>query len=216
MRVMAQPTEATPLILGRADNSSSTLPPLAPVVNHIRLHGLQSLDEDLSMFSSPLASVPAQVAFKMIALLQLYLLAKAPQPTESKDIWEQWSKERTSSLDAQDLEHRCIMVWEEFLGVSRSTQEIEDCLWSAYPIEEGGSPSVRGMLLNELFWELALTLFVTVIDVLKDPDAPSNLLSHKLITLSLLHTWSHGKAFTPAGSLSRRILQRLASVATPR
>ena len=144
---MAQPTETTPLILDRADNSSPTLPPLAPVVNHIRLHGLQLLDdEDLNMLSSPSASVPAQVAFKMIVLLQLYLLAKVPQPTESKDIWEQWSKERTSSLDAEDLEHRCIMVWEEFLGVNRSTQEIEDCLWSAYPLEEGGSPSVRGML----------------------------------------------------------------------
>ena len=146
---MAQPTETTPLILDRADNSSPTLPPLAPVVNHIRLHGLQLLDdEDLS---SPSARVPAQVAFKMIVLLQLYLLAKVPQPTESKDIWEQWSKERTSSLDAEDLEHRCIMVWEEFLGVNRSTQEIEDCLWSAYPLEEGGLVSVRGMQLNGFF-----------------------------------------------------------------
>ncbi|KAI9460834.1 hypothetical protein BJY52DRAFT_1260855 [Lactarius psammicola] len=134
----------------------------------------------------------------MIVLLQLYLLAKVPQPTVSRDIWEQWSKEHTSSLDSEDLERRCITIWEEFLRVSRSTQEIEDCLWSAYPLEEGGSLSVR------------------VIDVLKDPDAPSSLLSHKLVILSLLHTWTHGKAFTPAGSLSRRILQRFASVATPR
>lgn len=141
---MAQPTETTPLILGRTDNSSTTLPPLSPVVNHIRLHGLQSLDEDLSAFSSPLASASAQVAFKMIVLLQLYLLAKVPQRTEGGDVWEQWSKERTSTLDSEDLECRCMMVWEEFLGVSRSTQEIEDCLWSAYPLEEGGLPSVRG------------------------------------------------------------------------
>ncbi|KAH8988818.1 RNI-like protein, partial [Lactarius akahatsu] len=139
------------------------------------------------------ASVPAQVSFKLIILLQLYLLAKVPQPTVGRDIWEQWSKERTSSLDSGDLERRCITVWEEFLRVSRSTQEIEDCLWSAYPLEEGGSLSVR------------------VIDVLKDPDAPSSLLSHKLVILSLLHTWTHGKAFTPAGSLSRRVLQRFTS-----
>ncbi|KAH9025851.1 hypothetical protein EDB85DRAFT_2292086 [Lactarius pseudohatsudake] len=195
---MAQPTETTPLILGQTDNSSPTLPPLAPVVNRIRLHGLQLLDEDPSIFLSPPASVPAQVSFKLIVLLQLYLLAKVPQPTVGRDIWEQWSKERTSSLDSGDLERRCITVWEEFLRVSRSTQEIEDCLWSAYPLEEGGSLSVR------------------VIDVLKDPDAPSSLLSHKLVILSLLHTWTHGKAFTPAGSLSRRVLQRFTSVATPR
>lgn len=147
---MAQPTETTPLILGQTDNSSPTLPPLAPVVNRIRLHGLHLLDEEPSLFLSPPASVPAQVSFKMIVLLQLYLLAKVPQPTVGRDIWEQWSKERTSSLDSEDLERRCIMVWEEFLRVSRSTQEIEDCLWSPYPLEEGGSLSVRGMLLNGL------------------------------------------------------------------
>ena len=214
---MAQPTETTPLIIDRADNSSPTLPLLAPVVNHIRLHGLQLLDdEDLSMLSSPSANVPAQVAFKMIVLLQLYLLAKVPQRSEGGDVWEQWSKERTSTLDSEGLERSCMMVWEEFLGVSRSTQEIEECLWSAYPLEEGEFPSVRGMLLSGLCWEIALTLLATVIDVLKSPDAPSNLLSHKLVTLSLLHTWTHGKAFTPAGSLSQRILQRFASVATPR
>lgn len=212
---MAQPTETTPLILGRTDNSSPTLPPLAPVVDSIRLHGPQLLDEVPTIFSSRSIRVPAQVSFKMIVLLQLYLQAKAPRPTEGRDIWEQWSDERTSSLDAEDLERRCMIVWGEFLEVNRNRQEIEDCLWSAYPLEEGGSSSVRGKLLNGLCWE-ALTLFVTVVDILKDPDAPSNLLSHKLVTLSLLHTWTHGKTFTPAESLSRRILQRFASVATPR
>ena len=213
---MAQPTETTPLILSRTDNSCPTLPPLAPTVDHIRLHGLQSLDEVPTIFSSRPTSVPAQVSFKMIVLLQLYLHAKVPRTTEGRDIWEQWSEERTSSLDAEDLERRCMTVWGEFLEVNRSRQEIEDCLWSAYPLEEGGSSSVRGMLLNVLCWEVALTLFVTVVDILKNPDAPSNLLSHKLVTLSLLHTWTHGKTFTPARSLSRRILQRFASVATPR
>jgi hypothetical protein len=213
--LMAQPTETTPLILGRTEDPSPTSPPLAPVVNLVRLHGLQLLD-DPTLFSSRPASLSAQVSFKMIVLLQLYLQAKVPRPTEGRDIWEQWSKDRTSSLDAEDLERRCMIVWEEFLEVSRSTQEIEDCLWAGYPLEEGGSPSVRGMLLNGLCWKVALTLFVTVIDVLKDTDAPSNILSHKLVTLSLLHTWTHGKTIAPAGSLSRRILQRFASVATPR
>ncbi|KAF8271347.1 hypothetical protein EI94DRAFT_1568566 [Lactarius quietus] len=187
---MAQPTETTPLVLRRTDSSSHTLPPLTPVVNRIRLHGLQLLDEDLSIFSSPSASVPAQVAFKMIVLLRLYLLAKVHQPSESRDIWEQWSKERTSSLDAEDLERRCMTVWEEFLRVSRSTQEIEDCLWSAYPLEEGGSSSVRGMPFNEF-------------------------LSHELVTLSLLQTWTHGKVSLLLG-LSSTDPATLRSVATPR
>ncbi len=215
-RVMAQPTETTPLILSQPDNSSPTLPPLAPIIDRIRLCGLHSLDDDLSSFLSPSASVPAQVSFKMIVLLQMYLSTKVPQSPAVRDIWEQWSKERTSSLDAEDLDRRCVLVWEEFLQVSRSTQEIEECLWSAYPLEEGGSRSVRGMHLNGLCWYPALTSPVTVIDVLQDPDAPPSLLTHRLVILSLLHTWTHGKAFIPSGSLSRRTLQRLGSLATPR
>lgn len=148
---MAQPTETTPLIFNRADTSSATPPSLASVVNRIRHHGLQLLDEDPSIFLSPPASVIAPVSFKMIVLLQLYLRAKVPQPAVGRDIWEQWSTERTSSLDSEDLERRCMIAWEEFIRVSRSTQEIEDCLWSAYPLEEGGFVSVRGMQLNGFF-----------------------------------------------------------------
>lgn len=52
-----------------------------------------------------------------------------------------------ASLDAEDLERRIIHVWEEFLEVSRSTQEIEECLWSPFALEEGKSLTVRGMFI---------------------------------------------------------------------
>ncbi|KAI0274687.1 hypothetical protein BC834DRAFT_965186 [Gloeopeniophorella convolvens] len=196
-----QPTEATPLILGRSSHplaSGRSLPPLAPAVNRIRHHGLQTADEDPAFFFSSSASLAEQVSFKMIVFLQLYLLTRTPAASEGKDVWEQWSKERASSLDAEDLERRVVHVWEEFLEVSRSTQEIEDCLWSSFPLEEGKSATVR------------------VIDILKDPDVPPALISHRLVILSLLRTWTHGKAVIPAGSLSRRLVQKFDSVATPR
>lgn len=57
---------------------------------------------------------------------------------------------------------------------------------------------------------------ISVVDILKDHDAPPALLSHRLIFLSLSHTWTCGRVFVPASSLFRRILQRVRSAATPR
>jgi hypothetical protein len=58
--------------------------------------------------------------------------------------------------------------------------------------------------------------FALVVDIVKDPDAPPALLSHRLVSLSLSHTWARGIVVIPAESLFRRILQRFRSVATPR
>src|SRR6267154_65973 len=57
---------------------------------------------------------------------------------------------------------------------------------------------------------------ISVVDILEDPDAPHALVSHRLITLSLSHTWTYGRAITPVSSFFRRSLQRFRSVATPR
>lgn len=198
-------TESTPLILRRrtvhTQLPSRSLPPVNPVVNRIRLywHGIQTVDEDPSLFPpSHICSLPQQIAFKMIVLSQLYTLAKTPSMGIRTDVWEQWSGERAASLDAEDLLGRIIRVWEEFLEVSRTTEEIEECLWSPFALEKDKFRTVR------------------VVDILKGPDAPHALISHRLITLSLSHTWTCGKAVTPVGSFFRRSLQRFRSVATPR
>ena len=141
-------TESTPLILRRSTvhtHPSHSLPPLTPVVNRIRLHGIRTMDEDPSLFPSHSASLSRQIAFKMIVLSQLYILAKKPSIGVRTDIWEQWSGERAASIDAEDLQRRIIRVWEEFLEVGRSTQEIEECLWSPFALEQGKFHPVRGM-----------------------------------------------------------------------
>jgi len=145
-------TETTPLILRRStvhtQLPSHSLPPLTSVVNHIRLHGIQTTDEDFSLFlSRSSSSLPQQIAFRMIVLSQLYILAKTPSMGVRTDIWEQWSGERAASLDAEVLQRRIIHVWEEFLEVSRSTQEIEECLWSPFALGEDRFHTVRGMFL---------------------------------------------------------------------
>jgi hypothetical protein len=216
-------TESTPLILRRStvhtQLPSHSLPPLTPVVNRIRLHGIQTVDEDPSLFPSHPASFPQQIAFKMIVLSLLYILAKTPSMGVRTDVWEQWSGERAASLDAEDLQRRIIRVWEEFLEVSRSTQEIEECLWSPFALEEDRFHTVRGMFLISCTGIAShfLSFFpISVVDILKGPDAPHALVSHRLITLSLSHTWTCGRAVTPASSFFRRSLQRFRSVATPR
>ena len=216
-------TESTPLILRRStvhtQPPSRSLPPLTSVVNRIRLHGIQTADEDPSLFPSRFASLPQQIAFKMIVLSQLYTLAKTPSMGVRTDVWEQWSGERAASLDAEDLQRRIMHVWEEFLEVSRSTQEIEECLWSPFALEEDRFHTVRGMFLISCTRRASHfpSFFpISVVDILKGPDAPHALVSHRLITLSLSHTWAYGRAITPVSSFFRRSLQRLRSVATPR
>ena len=142
-------TESTPLILRRStvhtQHPSHSLPPLTPVVNRIRHHGIQSVDEDSSIFPSHPASLSQHIAFKMIVFSQLYILAKTLSMGVRTDVWEQWSGERAASLDAEDLQQRIINVWEEFLEFSRSTREIEECLWSPFTLEEDKFQTVRGM-----------------------------------------------------------------------
>ncbi|KAI9455849.1 hypothetical protein F5148DRAFT_1324597 [Russula earlei] len=201
-----QPTESTPLVLHRSTvrsrRSPHLLPPLTPIVDRIRLYGTRTLDEDptslLLLSPTHATSLAQQVSIKVIVLSRLYIRAQAPPGSIGTDVWEQWSKERAPSLDAEDLQRRVVQVWEEFLRVSRSTEEIEECLWSSFALEEGKSRTIR------------------VVDILKDPDAPPALVSHRLISLSLSRTWTHGRTFIPAESFVRRILQRLSSAATPR
>ena len=209
-------TESTPLIPRHStvhtQLPSHSLPPLTPVVSRIRRHGIQSVDEDPSLFPSQSASLSQHVAFKMIVLSQLYVLAKAYSTGARTDVWEQWSGERAASLDAEDLQRRIIHVWEEFLEFNRSTQEIEECLWSPFALEENKFHTVRGMFLigctQKRISVCCFCLPITVVDILKDPNAPHALVSHRLITLSLSHTWASGRAITPVRSFR--------SVATPR
>ena len=209
-------TESTPLILRRStvhtQLPSHSLPPLTPVVNRIRRHGIQSVDEDTSFFPAHSASLSQYIAFKMIVLSQLYILAKTPSMGVRTDVWEQWSGERAASLDAEDLQRRIISVWEGFLEFSRSTKEIEECLWSPFALEEDRFHTVRGMFLSSCTHRKSTSFPsyspISVVDILGDPDAPHALVSHPLITLSLSHTWTCGRAVTPARSFH--------SVATPR
>jgi hypothetical protein len=148
-----RPSETTPLIPHRPTvhsqlSPSSSLPALTPAVNHIRLHGVQTVDEDPSLFAlAHSASLAQQISFKIIVLSQLYILAKAPPADVDADVWEQWARERRPSLDAEDLEQRIVGAWEEFLEVSRSTGEIEECLWSSFTLEEGKPLTLRGRFL---------------------------------------------------------------------
>lgn len=147
-----RPTESTPLILRHSpvhtQRLSPSLPPLTPVVSRIRRHGIRTVDEDPSLFPTYSASLPQQIAFKVIVLSQLYIWAKAPSIGVRTDVGEQWLRERMASLDAEDLQRRIVNVWEEFLEVGRSTEEIEECLWSPFTLEEGKSLTVRGMVLQ--------------------------------------------------------------------
>ena len=221
-----QPTESTPLILPRStvhsQFSSHSLPPLTPAVNHILIHGIQTLDDEPTSLLPPAhsTSLAQRTSFKMIVLSQLYMLAKVPPVGAGADVWEQWSKsrERAPILHAEGLERRVVQVWEEFLDASRNTQEIEECLWTSFPLEEGKSRIVRGSSPVGCVGSVSHShpLSFLVLDILKNPDAPPAFVSHRFVSLSLAHTWTRGRALIPTVSLFLRILQRFRSAATPR
>jgi hypothetical protein len=106
------------------------------------------VNEDPSLLAlAHSASLAQQFSFKIIVLSQLYILAKAPLADVDADVWEQWARERWPSLDAEDLQQRIVGALEEFLEVSRSTGEIEECLWSPFTLEEGRPLTLRGRFL---------------------------------------------------------------------
>ncbi|KAI0053283.1 hypothetical protein FA95DRAFT_717743 [Auriscalpium vulgare] len=194
-----EPTESTSLLISHPHPRAAhrrRRPHIAPTVNRVRIHGLQVTDDDAS-FLPTLETRAEEVAFKLIVYLQLYLLGKR-SAYDGTDVWEQWSKEQSAVLDAHALERRIVSLWEEFLNISRSTHEIEECLWSSFPLEEGKSRLVR------------------VVDILRDQESPVSLLSHRVVLLSISHTWSFGHAVQPAHSPVARVLQICDSKATPR
>ncbi|KAI0321697.1 hypothetical protein OF83DRAFT_1050784 [Amylostereum chailletii] len=193
------PTETTALLShsrSLQDTPPITRPSVSPVVNHLRAHGPHAFASATPLGYATLAD-SEQAAFRLIIYLQLYLLSKRPT-LNGQDVWEQWSAERVAETGASDFERLLLHTWSEFVERNRSGEEIETCLWTSFPLDDGAPRQIR------------------VVDMLNDPDGPTSFLSHRLVFISLLRTWNHGRALRPAPSALKRVIQILESKATPR
>ncbi|THH21456.1 hypothetical protein EW146_g89 [Bondarzewia mesenterica] len=138
------PTESTVLLGDRHSITppvSDVRPYVLPIVNSIHSRGFQYLEEEEALPSLP--TITEETSFKLLVLLQLCLLCKRSKFV-GNDVWESWSKEQDAVNNVWRLERRILNTWTEFIEPGRSSKEIEECLWSAFPLEEGNSCLLRG------------------------------------------------------------------------
>ncbi|PCH33580.1 hypothetical protein WOLCODRAFT_46855, partial [Wolfiporia cocos MD-104 SS10] len=88
------------------------------------------------------------------------------------DISYQWTRERQNTEWTQHLDRVITEVWED--AATRPGDEIEEVLWKSFPYSSDNPRPRR------------------VIDFLAEGDAPKQLLTHRLIHLSLLRVWKYG------------------------
>ncbi|TFY56405.1 hypothetical protein EVG20_g8934 [Dentipellis fragilis] len=171
-------------------------PPITPSVNRIRAQGVQAISTDGSLLPA-LHTTVEEVAFKLIVFLQTYIMSKNAKYAR-RDVWERWSKEQDALHDIQELEDYIVQTWSDFIESDRRAEEVEECLWCEFPVDQGQRHIVR------------------VVDLLKHPDVPESLAAHRLVFLSLDNTWCYGKAAQPAPTFASRVLQHLDAKVTPR
>ncbi|KAJ7743167.1 hypothetical protein B0H16DRAFT_1015877 [Mycena metata] len=115
--------------------------------------------------------VCGETAFYLVVLLQLR--AQKLKPKALSDVWNQWTETALNESDIQQLNERIINAWVLFLDEYRTTAEIEQVLWTSFLISDHSARRVR------------------VVDLLT-ADAPSELIRHDVVMLSLVNMWKHG------------------------
>ncbi|TFY82280.1 hypothetical protein EWM64_g1732 [Hericium alpestre] len=105
--------------------------------------GAQAITRDGTLIP-PLLSTVEETAFRLIVLLQSYILTKRATCARG-DVWEVWSQELVAADDAQELERHVLLTWSDFVEVERSSLEIEECLWCEFPLVDAQGEVVRGL-----------------------------------------------------------------------
>ncbi|KAF5368439.1 hypothetical protein D9758_002402 [Tetrapyrgos nigripes] len=139
-----------------------------------------------------------QTAYSLAVLLSLRAeYQKVSQGTKGNS-WDQWSAEKDATLAINAIERNIKQVWTATLRECSKPQDIDTVLWMSIPAEEGKDNTVR------------------VVDFLTHPtQAPTEVLSHRLIHLSLLDRWRRGPSLD--FSRSRHYLTiRYDGLCTPR
>ena len=150
-----QPTENTPL-LSTSDDAGTTfdaLPAVNPVVAQLGadLRSTGSLALNVGDFPDwcpdTLPSDSQRTAFILVVLLNLLALRYNQATNHSGSVWEQWSTEKQDACDVTSLQREIVNVWNNFIGEFRTTGDIEDLLWSSFPLAEDGETCIRGLYI---------------------------------------------------------------------
>ena len=153
------PTEATPLLqTPRTSRHASillnTLPIVDPIVDQLFVDIYSSTDLlDNLLISDPppewcpdtLVSISRKSALVLVVLLRLLGRQQERSSKSSSNTWEQWSVEQEAIRISEAVHTTVLGVWNNFINEYRTTEDIEELLWSAFPLDIHLKTSIRGL-----------------------------------------------------------------------
>ncbi|KAI0651785.1 RNI-like protein [Trametes meyenii] len=131
--------------------------------------------DDLHPPELALSSRASRTAFALCVLLYYRKSLSSGSIIHGRDVWTQWHEKNQHATGIRDLDSLAVRVWALALEDQGTAEDVEDVLWSPYPIGDYSTATVR------------------VIDFLASGDAPEQLMTHPLVEFSLLDTWKYGR-----------------------
>ncbi|KAJ8468484.1 hypothetical protein ONZ51_g9614 [Trametes cubensis] len=160
-----------------AENIAS-VPYIGTFASNIAVEDLPSYSV-ANLYPQALSSKPAaQKAFALCALRhhRKSIVGAGDKPVQSsRDVLTEWRKTAQLPVSIHDLDTLVLRVWAESAEDGNTAEDVEDVLWSAFPINPSSTVTVR------------------VIDFLANGDALRDLSRHPLVYLSLTDTWKYGR-----------------------
>lgn len=130
---------------------------IEPVTASVRAKGIRSCTL-ANWCPHPLASHTREIAFALIVLLRLRESILASKVV-SKDIWEQWSGAERDTTLAAELEGQIVALWNNYVNADRTEEEMEEILWSGFPLSHPNPRILRGALRSRNQPDFMLTLY---------------------------------------------------------
>lgn len=151
--VSAGPTERTPLLAGSSRSASSRAvrdAPVDPGLPHVGTFVAEMRPEDVHKYTVDDLCPPilhgrsAQTAFGLCALLY-YRKYLREAPPARRDIWAQWRQQEQNTVALKGVETLIGQVWEYYFEEEGFPEDVQDVLWTAYPLYPDSPKTVRGV-----------------------------------------------------------------------
>ena len=146
-----RPTERTPLLPSHGSSQNvnraegNDLPHIGVFAANMSLEDLPTYSTE-NLYPQTLSSRPAQTAFALCVLLFYRKSIAGDKSARGRDVWTQWREKAQHFVGINDLDALALRVWTEFLEDDGTAEDVEEVLWSAYPIEPFSTVTVRGKL----------------------------------------------------------------------
>ena len=163
------PSVRTPLLIraGRRNLSVSQrlsiasepeeLPHIGPFVANMRTEDINKYNID-SLSPIGLQSRAQKTAFAMCSLLYLRTYLQQGSP-HGRDIWVRWNHETRGGIAARSVDTLVKQVWEYFVSEEGSPAEVEDVLWTEFPLYPDSQMSTRREFVCYALWDITPTTY---------------------------------------------------------